>query len=352
MKVVLLNDQLKAGGAERVLITIANLLYAKGLDVSIVLFLDKSTLDEQLNPGIPVQYLKRKGRFDLRAMKLLKHFVKGADIVHVHSRYNLRYFIVAKYLLQINKPKLVFHEHIPEYKKIDAFTLFILRKVDAYVAVLKSICDWGKSIAKIPSAKIHYLPNIVSDPAGNLPVSVVAERRIIMTGNFRKIKNHLFAIKLMDHLSTDFYLDLYGIVDEEPYFETLQRAISESKSRSRIKIIQGENNIYQVLHNYYFAIHPAVNETGPLVLLEYLKFGLPFLTYKTGDVVNNIQDEIPEMVIDTLQVEDWKNRIESTMLNNVMRQQLQLKMKEIVQTKFSSEAYTDKLLSIYNAVLA
>src|SRR5688500_10849333 len=96
MKVVLLNDQLNAGGAERVLVNIANLLHKNNIEVSVVMFLKPSALDHEINNNIKVTYLNRRSRFDYAAMRLLKKQVKDADVIHVHSRYNLRYYMVAK----------------------------------------------------------------------------------------------------------------------------------------------------------------------------------------------------------------------------------------------------------------
>ena len=53
MKVALLNDQLNAGGAEKVLVHIANLLYSRGVEVIVILFMEPSALDKQLHPQIP-----------------------------------------------------------------------------------------------------------------------------------------------------------------------------------------------------------------------------------------------------------------------------------------------------------
>ncbi len=91
MKIALLNDQLNAGGAEKVLVNMAHLLHHKGVQVILVLFMSPSQLDAQLHPSIPVHYLHRKSKWHLGAMLALRKLVHDCDIVHIHSRYNLRY---------------------------------------------------------------------------------------------------------------------------------------------------------------------------------------------------------------------------------------------------------------------
>ena len=116
MKIALLNDKLDAGGAEKVLVNMANMLQNKGIAVTVILFLNESVLDSIIHPSIPVIYLRRKGRFDLKAMFMLKRKLKEFDIAHIHSRYNLLYYTVVKIVTHITKTKTVFHEHVPSFK--------------------------------------------------------------------------------------------------------------------------------------------------------------------------------------------------------------------------------------------
>jgi glycosyltransferase involved in cell wall biosynthesis len=115
--------------------------------------------------------------------------------------------------------------------------------------------------------------------------------------------------------------------------------------------MEGFNNIYSVMGNYNFAIHTSPHETGPLVLLEYMHASLPFLTYNTGDVVANINSQLPEAVIDSFELDDWKKRIENIMMNDEARSEMRSKMKTIIQEHYTEEGYWKELHSIYKAVL-
>ena len=350
MKVALLNDQLNAGGAEKVLVNIANLLHQKGVTVMVVLFMQPSALDKQLHPGIPVFYLHRKGRFDLRAMRHLKQLVQHCDIVHVHSRYNLRYFMLTKYLLGIYAPKVVFHEHVPEYLSIDKITARLLSRTDAYVAVLQTICAWAKQ-GIVSSNKVYYLPNIVSAPPTEIHQNG-AGPNALMIGNFRRVKNHLFAIQVIESLPAHFTLDLYGMVEDRVYFEELEAYIRQNNLQKRVRIIEGMNNVYDVLQHYNFALHTATLETGPLVLLEYMHAALPFVTHDTGDVPTNIKPLLPQLVLSDLNVESWKNRILNVMQNEAELKQVRQKMSGLINELYTKEKYWEQLKRVYNNVLS
>ncbi len=350
MKVVLINDQLNPGGAEKVLVNTANLLHQKGIEVSVLLYLGKSILDEQLDKAIPVTYLHRKNRFDFKAMRLLKKCVSQADIVHVHSRYNLRYLIVCKMLVGIGKPKLIFQEHIPVLK-LDRFTAWTFSKIDAYVAVLKSMCDWVQDEKLVPKSKTHYLPNIVATPVLNVEPPHFTKNKMVMVGNFMKLKNQFFALELVMQLDETYTLDIYGMVHQQDYYIDLEDFIVKNKLQNRVRLIQGVTNIYDVLGNYDFALHTSLQETGPLVLLEYMHSGLPFLTYATGDVATNLLSEIPELVINSFTILDWKAKIESAWCDQLQRLQLQQKMKTFLDNRYTETQYFQRLQHIYTSVL-
>ena len=349
MKVVLINDQLNPGGAERVLVNTANLLKKKGIDVSVLLYLGKSVLDEQLDASIPVLYLHRKGRFDVKAMRLLKQHLKNADIVHVHSRYNLRFLMVCKLLVGIGPAKIVFQEHIPVLR-LDPFTRWAFKKLDAYIAVLKTMCDWVIKDRLVAEAKVFYLPNVVSKSL--VPSETgFTKKKMVMVGNFMKLKNQFFAVELLKHLGQDYSLDIYGMVHHEDYYEELKDFIKQQNLETRVQLVQGVTNIYTVLGQYEFAIHTSTQETGPLVLLEYMHAGLPFLTYSTGDVALNLASEMPELVMDTFNWADWKNRIETVMIDNSRRSDLQQRMLAFIDNRYTEEKYGETLQEIYKAVV-
>ena len=349
MKVVLINDRLNAGGAEKMLVYIANILYKNHVEVSVVLLLSKAALDNQIHPNIPINYINRTSRFSIKAFVKIKKFVKEADIVHVHSRYNLRYYMIAKFLMNIKKPKIFFHEHVPSFE-IDFFTKTLFALVDGYVAVQDKMRQWAVEKKMVTSDKAFYLANTVDAPV----TPIIYDNnsfKIIMIGNYRPQKNQLFAVTLLAKLPNNFSLDIYGMVDDENYYTELKTHIEKLGQQHRVNLVQGITNIYDQLSQYKFALHTASMETGPLVLVEYLYAKLPFITYKTGDVVTLLEEYIPNFIVDNFNEDEWLNRI-----NNFNKKeswvQEKMQMHHIIEQHFSGQAYLTKLLSIYKKLIA
>jgi len=118
-----------------------------------------------------------------------------------------------------------------------------LRKADAYVAVLKTMCTWAIQKQGLPANKVFYLPNIVSQPSVPVTYSSSNKKKIIMVGNLWKFKNQLFAIELLKALAADYTLDIYGMVNDKEYYNSVVELISTYNLQARVKIIQGVNNI-------------------------------------------------------------------------------------------------------------
>ena len=75
-------------------------------------------------------------------------------------------------------------------------------------------------------------------------------------------------------------------------------------------MISDELNIQSKLSNYQIAIHVAHSESGPLVLMEYLIQGLPFLAHKTGEVADVLYSELPECFVNSLEKHEWNRKLE------------------------------------------
>jgi glycosyltransferase involved in cell wall biosynthesis len=257
--------------------------------------------------------------------------------------------MAAKYLMGIHKPKIVFHEHVPVLS-IDVFTRLMFHRIDAYIAVLKSMCAWANE-RKVSANKIYYLPNIASPPAAPVKYSSARSKKIMMAGNIWSFKNQTFAVDLLKHLDEDYTLDIYGGINDRKYYDTLTNLITEHNLHSRVNIIQGINDIYSIIGNYDFAIHTSTQETGPLVLLEYMHAELPFLTYATGDVVSYIAPRLPEFIMHTFSVHDWAERINNIMTNEDTLNNARHAMRCIINERCSSDAYYTTLSNVYEATL-
>ncbi len=353
--VVQVIDQLNIGGTERVLVTLSNLLYEHGHNVSVITTVATGPLASQLNKNISVINLHRKWKWSPVTMYRLIQAIKGFDIIHVHSSYNLRYVYLAAKLFGLRR-QVFFHEHYGDIHinpSVAWHQKFIYPRV-IFICVSKQLALWAEQQLMMPSGKIFILPNTVIKSL-SLPRLKRAgvQKNILLVSNFRPTKNIGFAIELFEQLikeqTENFRLDIIGQAADKTYHEHIIEMINAKGLSNYISIISNCNEIQPLLAGYDLALHAAKSESGPLVLIEYLAQSLPFLSYETGEVAAQIKNDLPEFVISTFNIDEWIRAIHH--LLNADTQVLQSRMAAVFEKYFSEESYYEKCIAIYKAGL-
>ena len=349
--VVQIIDRLHTGGAERVLVLLANLLHQHGHKVSVITTVSGGPLAAQLDPGIPLINLKRGWKWNPVTMYRLIRLIRPFDIVHVHSAHNLRYVFLSAMLFRLHKP-IFFHEHFGDIninQSVSRAKKFIYPKT-ILIAVSKQIADWAVQQLYMPVERVFVLANTVAKesvtntapPTGNV-------LQLVMVANIRPTKNIVFAIQLCAALNTKMtkpvHLTIIGQVADAAYYETVQRQIRELQLEPAITLITNCHNVQPLLHNYHLALHTAVSESGPLVLIEYMAQQLPFLTYATGEVAAQVQHVLPQLVMHQLSIPAWTERIRTLVHSD--NTTLKHRMATLFQQHYSADAYYRQCMAIY-----
>lgn len=341
MKVLQVIDTLNVGGAERVFIDLVNILSRAGVYTEVLLLRDGGVLEGNLDAGVAVHRLQRINKYSLAKALAAHNLCTKFDIVHVHMRYCYAYMRAVQ-LAFGGKYKLVLHDHYGDIgvnKKVP-LALKLPSTPRFYIGVSKDLCNWA--IKHVKPAKQFLLSNVIV-PKPGIEYRRGADNKAIMIANLRPTKNIEFAIDLSDKLG--FELDIYGNKSDVEYYSYLKAKISGNPS---VRIIEGIIDFSQLYNKYSFALHTAHSETGPLVLLEYMAHGIPFVSYKTGEVANIVSADLPELFVNTFEVEDWKEHIDRIKRVGGLPQKLQVAF----QSNFSSQNYLQQCLLIYHDVVS
>ena len=315
MKILQIIDTLDIGGAERILVNITNLLFKRGVDVSVLTTVINGPLAEDLNPNIKIISVRRKRKYSILSMYHLFCYVKNYDILHVHLWHNLKYVLFIKKMFQL-KNAIIFHDHFGG-KYNDYFFKFF-RNDFYYIGVNDELCNKAES-AGIERKKILLLKNFFDiDIKGFRSRNKI--NKVILISNFHIIKNIEFAVRLInEYLKIDnIQLDIYGYIHNQAYYNKIVKNIKSAGLSDNINIITDCKNITEVLLNYDFGLHVSKYETGPLVLLEYIMTRIPFLTYNTGDVAKEVSSVIPEFVNDDFDIKNWVKRLQFGLSNKAL----------------------------------
>lgn len=341
MKVLHVIDTLGIGGAERVMVDLSNILQENGEEVAALFLLEKGPLAKELNHHIQQYELKRYKRFSIKSIFRFISIVKQYDIVHVHMRHCFEYVSFASLFYPPLRRKVVFHDHYGDIN-IDDKCPFVLKTalnhcLTAYIGVSDQLVDWAK---RNGTTNCYLMPNIVRKQK----VEVDKKQTLtdyISVGTIRKTKNYEYLIKLASQMPEKRFT-IYGNTQIPEYMQSIKGILCKN-----VTIVEGVSNVQPLLQQYRIAIHCAPSETGPLVLIEFLAQGIPFLAYRTGEVVRQIQDDLPELIVDDFETETWIKRLKHIEDNY---DSIKNKLSVVYDKYYSEQNYYNTCNQIYRRV--
>lgn len=338
MKILQVIDRLEAGGAERIFVSMTHLLAEKDIPTGVLLFNDGGALDKELDPRVDVHLLNRNNKFNLFTLYKAHCVCKQYDIVHAHLRHVYSYISLAQILFG-GKYKLVLHDHAAITPDVPV-RLRGFFKPRYYIGVNTEQTYWAINTIGIEPANVFLLENTVLAKQESLQVKQ-SRNKAIMIANIRQVKNIEFAISLCRHAGWN--LDIYGNIIEQFYCNKLKGMAGND---GRINIITEVTDFSTLYGQYSLAIHCSPKETGPLVLIEYLAAGLPFIAYQTGSAADIIAAELPQLFMQNFEPGQWQQRITEIIQNEELPRQMQ----ELYKKKFNPEDYINRCLQIYQSV--
>lgn len=343
MKVLQVIDSLQVGGAEKIAVQISNLLKEHGALVELVVLHTDGILRKNLDPTIPVHFLFRKSRLDIKAAKKIADLAQKFDLIHVHMRHNFRYVTLIKKLFSFNG-KVVFHDHYGsiEVDKSVPRGFKTMFKPSFYIGVSEELTTWALEKLKLPRERVFLLENTIRPfPAIASPDS---DHSLVLVSNIKPIKNQLFAIELAQELDEN--LTIFGVIQDQAYWEKIHARVCGELPSQKIKFVHNCSEVQPLLSAFQMGLNTSIAESGPLVLLEFLAQGLPFLAYNTGSISRKLSKEFPEYFLNHFNKETWLDRIKEIRQKPPDKE----KMAMVFKKYFSEEQYLKKCLTIYQQV--
>jgi glycosyltransferase involved in cell wall biosynthesis len=336
LKILQVIDTLNVGGGERVFVDMCNILKENDENIEVLFLFTPGKLHNELNNEICFNSLDRKSKWSFSKMYECSLYLKQNDVIHCHFRHVYKYIALICFVFRI-KSKIILHDHygsIDVNKKIPfLFKGFLKPKL--YIGVSNSLCEWAFEFLKINKNEVFLLQNIILKTTN--VEKMLKQKDLILVSNIKPIKNNQFAIDIVK--KSKFSLMIVGRNQDDEYFNELVN----KKSNLNVEINQKIQKTQPIFSNFKLGLHTSVSESGPLVLIEYLAQGLPFLAYETGEVAKVLKPYFPEYFIDNFDVDKWIERIEM-LIETPKNSQF---MDEVFEKHFSKKQYYQKLKDIY-----
>jgi glycosyltransferase involved in cell wall biosynthesis len=352
IKILQIIDTLEVGGAEYVF---ADLIerYKSTFNYDVLIIRDK--VEEDLRTLVSnFTTLNRKSKVSFSSALKLHRIAKKYDILHVHLRHTFRYVAWVR-LIFFGKYRVILHDHTGNidltFNQLPFFEYSLIRP-DYYIGVSNKLKNWSQVKWGIENNKCRVLVNLPFlkfERAFNMARSKNYNKKsdtLIHIANIKPIKNQAFAILFAG--SIDRKIDFYGNIQDDLYFKS---SIEPYMYKNNFELFQNLVIDDTIICKYSFGLCTSISESGPMVLIEYLMSGTPFIAYRTGEIAEHIHKFFPEFFMDNWDIVEWKIRYNQIVNYNLNTEENILKIKILLTKYFNADAYEEGLADIYSNIL-
>lgn len=292
-------DGLPLGGAERMLVDLANATLESGQKVSVCVTRQCVDMARELSGSIPVHVLGRHRRFQIRPLLKLGELIRKekVDLIQAHSRSTLSLLTAAKALGACNVP-IILHDHygsIETDRKVPAWFRVASRfSLSRYVGVYSKLGTWAEE-AGVPTDRIHVIGNALDlarlERAASIDLNrefgVARGKRIgVVVAGIRPDKGTDVLLKALAlrPLPPDVHLLIVGGFNCP---EFARECIERTKTlglEDSVSFTGARFDVPSIVRSASFAVMPSRSESGPLVLVEYMMAKLPVVSTLVGDI--------------------------------------------------------------------
>jgi GalNAc-alpha-(1->4)-GalNAc-alpha-(1->3)-diNAcBac-PP-undecaprenol alpha-1,4-N-acetyl-D-galactosaminyltransferase len=297
MRIDFISSSLVGGGAERVLVNIANHLTNKGYIISIITFNEGD--DYEISNEISRIRL-HKGKFrnhKLRStLNLIKHYKERKNrpdiIISFITEINLISILVSK----IYSLKIICSEHINYLQKGNYVTKFTRNFIYRFADIITVLTSFDKPYYEKKGCQVFVMPNPCSFHSLN-KLNTNRKKIILAIGNLNRYHHKGFdnLIKLSVPIlnkNKDWILKIIG--GGEKGRETLIKSVSENKMEEKIIFTGFRNDVHELMQESSIFILPSRFEGLPMVLLESMSQGMACIAFdcKTGpsDIIKHSEN--------------------------------------------------------------
>lgn len=314
-------DSLRPGGAERVLVEIANQTQQAGATVSVCITRDGLEMTAKLNVGIAVLALKRTQRFDWAAMRCLADWIeaRNVDVIHSHGRTTFSFLAFLKTRGLIRKP-VVMHDHYGMVEQDSStplwFRAWARKHVAHYVGGCAAMESWAER-CQIPRQRRSLIPcaldiglggrnlDSTTPDSGNAadrnkasvePRTEFAAAAGVLIGICLGGVRHQKGIDtLLDAAARSrrrgaFKIIVVGGAREQSYWNHCLRETKRLGLDDDVLFAGERTDIHGWLGRFDFAVHAARSESGPLAVIEHLAAALPLVCTRVGGIARRAEE--------------------------------------------------------------
>jgi glycosyltransferase involved in cell wall biosynthesis len=365
-------DQLcQLGGAERAILQILRRLPSERYRASVVTFQIDEQLEELRNFPCPLHVLPLRRTYDLNAVKMagkLNQLLKSENVSIVHTFFETSDIWAAPIAKWSGTRVLVSSRRdlgILRSRKHNLAYPIVNRLFDRVLAVSEQVRFYCIDHDHIPPEKVLTLYNGVDlDEIGaqarereeGWRTGIPSGVPIISTvANIRRVKGIdvlLDAAAIVCQKVPVAVFAVAGAILEEQTFAELQEQVAALQLRDNFRFIGKLKNPFPLLRASAAFCLPSRSEGFSNALIEAMACGLPCVATRVGGNGEALEDGKNGYLVTSGDADEMAGRILQLLGDSTLAQRLGQAARETVETRFSMSAMMNRLMSVYDELLA
>ncbi|MFT6209776.1 MAG: glycosyltransferase involved in cell wall biosynthesis [Bacteroidia bacterium] len=374
MKILQLIPCLGRGGAERLVLNLANQLQKLGHEVLVVQLRPDNSYPELQEPldvrlASSSVYYSVLGKSTIDTAKfdqLVDDF--RPDVIHSHlldSEFVSRFRIVEDtvYITHWHGcPSLTEPIPIAEWLKKESLWKWNAKRIlrsqyiksnTHFICISEFVARYIKDRLHVNGSELSVIHNAI-DLQLFKPIDVPKKDgfRLINIGSLHRNKNHQFLFQVMLNLLKqgfeDVFLDIYG---DGPERVQLQSQIEQLNLQKHIKLHGIVDDPEVQINQAHVMVHSAWHEPFGLIFIEAMACGIPVVSFNTGGPAELIKNGKNGFLVQKDDLNGFTNKVKQLYEN---RDELQVLGKKGIENaaKFGLNEYAKKVETLYEGRLA
>lgn len=352
------------GGVERHILGMLNGLNTRNINTLLILFHDGELAAQAREQGFKPVILPNSNRSILKTSRKLAQLLKRQkiELVHVHGYKATVFCTLACYWHSFVTIKT---EHgLPEpmlgrplrslynsiYHTLDSTATRLSRATVCYVT--KDLLAYYRRAHS--GLKTTVIPNGVDPIDRNRlqrPPELQEDRfNLIIVGRVDTVKGHRLAIEAIsaDPLLPTSHLHVIGTGPCEPELRDLAQNLGIAH---RVHFLGFRRNVYDYIAHCHALLMPSLHEGLPYTLLEAMALGTPVIASEVGGLAEVLENDKTALLFPPGNAMALAQKI-ARLRDPSLRHQLGESALHLQQSHYSSEAMTDRYLTVYRDAIS
>jgi glycosyltransferase involved in cell wall biosynthesis len=359
-RVVLAIESSGPGGAEQVVLRLAEHLRARSIDAVIATQRPAWLTELAEQAGIPVWIDAQKPGWDpgwmLRLARRLRR--ERIDLLHAHE-FAMGAFGGAAARLAGVRALVTLHGRLwVEGRRLRQRALRGLHLTGTgLVAVSRDLADYMARVARVPRAAVAVVENGIEIPPEPSAAEVAAVRAsvrselglapdatlLVAVGNLYPVKDHATLLRTLPGLANA-HVAIAGRGDERPRLEALARELGVP---DRVHLLGLRDDVRRCLTAADVFVHPSRSEELPLAVLEAMAAGVAIVATRVGGVPDAIVDDETGRLVEPGDVAALRRALADLLAAPDRRGSLGRAARRRVEERFSIDRMVERYQALY-----